>query len=180
MDGAGRRHPPYVSYRPSPWVRWARTAAKAGGMSVVAVALLWGASHLLRRHVLVRVDLGIRCTPERHDNCFVSRRGVVSVSYPSTMRIALDEPPYMASASGYTWKDPPLPGAQVIVHRWEGENIAYVTDVARGRRFGTDDAPDADRFGSGVAAIILALVGAVFLNAARQTWAELRPSTTRG
>ena len=54
------------------------------------------------------------------------------------------------------WNETPPPGTQVILERWEGDEIAFVYVPANGSRYKTNGAPD--RENPSAVAVLLALL----------------------
>lgn len=136
----------------------------------VAVALFWSAVGQVRDRLLVRVDLSSLCSTAKKSRCFVTQRGIVNAVTIDELRIALDEEPYVERLTAIGgWDEHPAPGARVLLHRWEGGDVAYVTSTEDGQRYGTSDAA-----GYGLDSVPVALwlifVGAFVTVFARVAW----------
>lgn len=117
------------------------------GVGVVAallagVALLVAAPFVTLRNPAFGIDPARACRPGKDSRCSVVSRATVIAADSERMTLAFDRAPFRATvAAADEWEEQPSPGARVLVHRWEGGDIAYVTDVEQSRRHETDRAP---------------------------------------
>lgn len=147
--------PSHPSTPLEPKLRWKLELA---AWLAAALGLLAGAVYILEDAVLIPVDLGRVCNAERQEHCFTEQRGRVAETRDRELIVSSDTAPYRVSVSGgqawTDWDEYPSPGTPVVLHRWEGGNVAVVSDLERGLELPTVDEPD--RFGPALLAVVLA------------------------
>lgn len=107
--------------------------------------------------LFVSLDRSNLCETREASRCFEREPGVVNGGNGSSeMNVTSrsGEPERVVAYAG--WNETPPPGTEVVLERWEGDEVAYVYVPGNGSRYKTNGAPD--RENPAVFAVIFAVL----------------------
>lgn len=121
----------------------ARIRRYAFALLVGAALLACSVLFLLESFLFVSLSRSNLCETQESTSCFEREPGVVrgsNGSHEMDVTPLGGEPERVVAYDG--WNETPAPGTEVVLERWEGDEIAYVYVPGNGSRYKTNGAPD--------------------------------------